>query len=51
MISANGGLPAQRYTPQVTQRWRRGSELASIRDRSRATLVKTFPSSLNLGFP
>ena len=30
MISANGGLPAHRYTPQVTQRWPRGSELASI---------------------
>ena len=29
MISANGGLLAHRYTPQVTQRWRRGSELAS----------------------
>ena len=29
MISANGGLPAHRYTPQVTQRWRRGSEPAS----------------------
>ena len=30
MISANGGLPAYRYTPQVTQRWPRGSEPASI---------------------
>ena len=30
MISANGGLPAHRYTPQVTQRWPRGSEPASI---------------------
>ena len=29
MISANGGLAAKRYTPQVTQRWPRGSELAS----------------------
>ena len=29
MISANGGLPAHRYTPQVTQRWPRGSERAS----------------------
>ena len=26
MISANGGLPAHRYTPQVTPRWPRGSE-------------------------
>ena len=29
MISANGGLPAHRYTPQVTPRWPRGSERAS----------------------
>ena len=29
MISANGGLPAHRYTSQVTQRWPRGSEPAS----------------------
>ena len=29
MISANGGLPAHRYTPQVTPRWPRGSEPAS----------------------
>ena len=29
MISANGGLPAHRYTPQVTSRWPRGSEPAS----------------------
>ena len=30
MLSANGGLPAHRYTPQVTPRWPRGSEPASI---------------------
>ena len=30
MISANGGLPAHRYTPQVTPRWPRVSELASV---------------------
>ena len=30
MISANGGLPAHRYTPQVTPRWPRGSEPASL---------------------
>ena len=30
MISADGGLPAHRYTPQVTQRWPRGSEPASL---------------------
>ena len=29
MISANGGLPAHSYTPQVTPRWPRGSEPAS----------------------
>ena len=29
MISAHGGLPAHRYTPQVTPRWPRGSEAAS----------------------
>ena len=29
MISANGGLPAHRYTRQVTPRWPRGSEPAS----------------------
>ena len=29
MISANGGLPAHRYTPQVTQGWPQGSEQAS----------------------
>ena len=31
MISANGGFPAHRYTPQVTQRWPRGSEPASMK--------------------
>ena len=35
MISANGGLPAHRYTPQVTPRWPRGSEPASPRCPSR----------------
>ena len=29
MITANGGLLAHGYTPQVTQRWPRGSEPAS----------------------
>ena len=29
MISAHGGWPAHRYTPEVTQRWPRGSEAAS----------------------
>ena len=32
MISANGGLPAHRYTPPVTPRWPRGSEPASAGD-------------------
>ena len=31
MISANGGLPAHRYTPEVTQRWPRGSELSMMK--------------------
>ena len=31
MISANGGLPVHRYTPQVTQGWPWGSEPASTR--------------------
>ena len=35
MISANGGLPAHRYTPQVTPRWPRGSEPASEGNRDR----------------
>ena len=30
MISTNGGLLAHRYTPQVTPRWPRGSEPASV---------------------
>ena len=30
MISAHGGLLAHRYTPQVTQRWPRGSKPASV---------------------
>ena len=33
MISANGGLPAHRYTPQVTEGWPRGSEPASPRGK------------------
>ena len=40
MISANGGLPAHRYTPQVTPRWPRGSEPASARWR----LLRNAPS-------
>ena len=35
MISANGGLPAHRYTPQVTPRWPQGFEPASqVRERA-----------------
>ena len=37
MISANGGLPAHRYTPQVTPRWPRGSEPASLAKRPNAS--------------
>ena len=43
MISANGGLPAHRYTPQVTQRWPRGSEPASIAEVQ--SVVDTLRSS------
>ena len=43
MISANGGLPAHRYTPQVTPRWPRGSEPASAEGAQRGpVLVGTF---------
>ena len=41
MISANGGLRAHRYTPQVTQRWPRGSEPASARDFGRRANTNT----------
>ena len=37
MISANGGLRAHRYTPQVTQRWPRGSEPASAGNKAGVT--------------
>ena len=40
MISANGGLPAHRYTPQVTPRWPRGSEPASAHTSQEATTRK-----------
>ena len=39
MISANGGLPAHRYTPQVTPRWPRGSEPASLKAAEAIKLV------------
>ena len=39
MISANGGLPAHRYTPQVTPRWPRGSEPASTLPDPEISLV------------
>ena len=41
MISANGGLPAHRYTPQVTPRWPRGSEPASNLHRLLSDVVLT----------
>ena len=49
MISANGGLPAHRYTPQVTQRWPRGSEPASVSDVLHCPLSPTIAAgSINL---
>ena len=48
MISANGGLPAHRYTPQVTPRWPRGSEPASPEGRLNSVLVD-YLSQNNLG--
>ena len=44
MISANGGLPAHRYTPQVTPRWPRGSEPASGELRAVSREVGDLPS-------
>ena len=41
MISSNGGLPAHRYTPQVTQRWPRGSEPASMENTVHLALLYT----------
>ena len=46
MISANGGLPAHRYTPQVTQRWPRGSEPASEPEIKEAVLRGAGPLQL-----
>ena len=57
MISANGGLPAHRYTPQVTSRWPRGSEPASPpwrsvgRSRASGNTVGKFPFDLNKRLP
>ena len=45
MISANGGLPAHRYTPQVTPRWPRGSEPASVLLVTGDTLGQAIPLS------
>ena len=38
-MSAHGGWPAHRYTPQVTQRWPRGSEPASVGVNAGSTRV------------
>ena len=38
-MSANGSLPAHRYTPQVTHRWPRGSKPASPRVQK---LIRTY---------
>ena len=43
MISANGGLPAHRYTPQVTRRWPRGSEPASLQGDVQPDQDKEWP--------
>ena len=48
MISANGCLPAHRYTPQVTQRWPRGSEPALARG---ACCRPAPPGGQREGFP
>ena len=42
MVSANGGLPAHRYTPQVTPRWPGGSEPASLRYAVRGPMGHRF---------
>ena len=49
MISVNGGLPAHRYTPQVTPRWPRGSEPASVGDMY--SHVWMWPFELGIGLP
>ena len=46
MISANGGLPAHRYTPQVTPRWPRGSEPASEGNNSKKRRLAWMAKSL-----
>ena len=46
MISASGGLPAHRYTAQVTQRWPRGSEPASPYQDLPRGLSKHLPGTL-----
>ena len=48
MISANGGLPAHRYTPQVTERWPRGSELSPV-DRQCASLKRQVQNNTQVG--
>ena len=51
MISANGGLPAHRYTPEVTPRWPRGSEPASRVPWALALCVVCFVGLALLGSP
>ena len=48
MISANGGLPAHRYTPQVTPRWPRGSEPASGHTKIKQAFHACWPWRLSL---
>ena len=51
MISANGGLPAHRYTPQVTPRWPLGSEPASLlKSRVSGKPVGRVPWGRKIGF-
>ena len=51
MISANGGLPAHRYTPQVTHRWPRGSEPASPPVMPQGNLVEVLGREVRQGSP
>ena len=43
MISANGGLPAHRYVPQVTPRWPRESEPASVYEADKKAYFAAHP--------
>ena len=49
MISANGGLPAHRYTAQVTPRWPPGSEPASLATIRRLATRNIWASNDDIG--